>query len=365
MDCLAEGIAAQRAGQVDDAMRLFRAAARATPLDNRPRHNLGWLLYERRQVQEAEAEFRAAMALKPEETAHHMGLGYVLQQCGRFAEAEAEFREALRLSPDHNAARVALSFQILAQGRLAEGFALSEHRVKPDATGQFTMPEWRGEPLDGRRLLVWREQGFGDQIQMARFLPALTGGDITYSGFPPIAPIIEQFPGIRYQRLVDMNHYDLWTVPMSLPHRLGVTEQTLPTAPYISGRATRRGGIGVMWRGNAQPDPDRSLPQALAGALLSLPGAVSLAPEDTGATDFQATADLIAGLDAVVSVDTSVAHLAGAMGKPLHVMLPALGADWRWMRGETCIWYPTARLHRQTTHGDWGPVLEAVIRALT
>ena len=333
MDSLAEGIAALRAGRADDAVRLFRLAAAAAPHDSRPQHNLGSvLLYELKRPAEAEAAYRVAIARNPTDAAHHMGLGYALQTPGRFAEAEIAFREALRLQPTHPDVKTAIAFQLLAQGRLAEGFELFEHRKKPDASSAFTIPEWNGEPLAGKRLLIWREQGFGDQIQMARFLPLLPRDEarITYAGYAEIAPLITQVPGIAFETAIDTRDFDYWTSPMSFPHRLGVNERTLPTAPYLTGRARGSGGVGVMWRGNATPDPDRSLPESLAGAVMSLPGAISLAPEDTGATTFQDTADIIAGLDAVVTIDTAVAHLAGAMGKPTHIMLPALVRDWRW-----------------------------------
>jgi len=131
--------------------------------------------------------------------------------------------------------------------------------------------------------------------------------------------------------------------------------------PYLAGQGPRAGRFGVAWRGNARPDPGRSLPAALAARLLALPGAVSLDPEASGVADFQDTANLIASLDFVVSIDTSVAHLAGAMGKPLWLLLQARSTDWRWMQP----WYPSARIFRQPTQGDWAGAVAAVEAALT
>ena len=146
---------------------------------------------------------------------------------------------------------------------------------------------------------------------------------------------------------------------MSLPRWF----RPVPTEPYLRGHAaTRPGGVGIVWRANADPDPCRAIPEALAQELLALPGAVSLAPEDTGAKDFQDTADLIAGLDRVISVDTSAAHLAGAMGKPTQVLLHARSADWRWLesRPGVAAWYPSARILRQPTRGDWRGLIDQI-----
>jgi hypothetical protein len=124
--------------------------------------------------------------------------------------------------------------------------------------------------------------------------------------------------------------------------------------------------LGVVARGNPEHNNDRnrSLDEASAAALMSLPGAVSLKPEDTGARDFRDTAAILMGLDRIVTVDTSVAHLAGALGLEAHVLLPAIGCDWRWGQGETTPWYPSLRLLRQRTPGDWSGVIEDVRRHL-
>jgi hypothetical protein len=164
-----------------------------------------------------------------------------------------------------------------------------------------------------------------------------------------------------------LSGYDFWTMPLSLPAVLGVTAGTLPRSPYLAGTPRRvEGRVGVMWRGNPAQDNDhhRSLPPELGARLLSLPGAVSLAPEDTGVTDMQDTADLIACLDLVISVDTSVAHLAGAMGKPVWVLLPARGWDWCWPRHDATLWHPSARAFTQPAPGQWAPVIDAVEREL-
>jgi hypothetical protein len=150
-----------------------------------------------------------------------------------------------------------------------------------------------------------------------------------------------------------------------LPHLCGATLEALPPPWPIRGDArASTGRIGVVTHGapSHANDANRSLPRAAAARLLALPGAVSLRPEDTSAKDFQDTADLIAGLDQVITVDTAVAHLAGSMCKPTTILLPHLRTDWRWMRGRSdSPWYPSVSLVRQDASGDWmGPVLAAV-----
>ncbi|MBL8556316.1 MAG: hypothetical protein JNL41_18725, partial [Phenylobacterium sp.] len=144
---------------------------------------------------------------------------------------------------------------------------------------------------------------------------------------------------------------------------------TLPSAPYLRAATRPAGGrIGVATRGNPghSNDAHRSLPADVAAELLALPGAMSLEPEATGAKDFAETAAIVAGLDLVIAVDTAVAHLAGALGRPAWILLPRIFTDWRWMEGRAdSPWYPTARLFRQASPGDWSAVLAEVRRTLT
>jgi hypothetical protein len=160
---------------------------------------------------------------------------------------------------------------------------------------------------------------------------------------------------------------DAWTLMGSLPWRLGVTLESLPSAPYLAAAPRGPGGIGVVWRGSPthRNDATRSLPPKLGAELLTLPGAVDLDPAATGARDLADTAEIVAGLDQVITVDTAVAHLAGALGRPVSILLPKLNTDWRWLRGRPdSPWYPSARLYRQETARDWRPVLDAVTRDL-
>lgn len=284
--------------------------------------------------------------------------------------AEQAFRQVLALDPQHPTAAFELGMVLLAAGRFEEGFRLYDTREQRTRRGAFmrgayAYPEWQGEPLAGQRLLVIGEQGFGDQILMARFLPALGAAAITYAGPPELARLFSPLR-VDYLRTTEAKtrpEADFWLFSMSLAARMGATLETLPGAPYLTGHGPPRGGIGVVTKGAAYNANDRyrTLPAEIAAELLALPGAVDLQPEATGAADFQDTADRIAGLDLVISVDTSVAHLAGAMGKPVWVLLSAHGLDWQWMAGRSdSPWYPSARLFRQPAPGDWRSVMDAV-----
>ncbi len=274
---------------------------------------------------------------------------------------------------------------LLAAGRYAEGWPLMEARtvVRPDAAPPIdvSFPEWRGEPLEGRSILVGVEQGFGDQIMLARFAAALAdrGARVTLATRRPLTALLAQAPGVAQVVAVDkderaaIGRHDYWIRCFSLPYRLGVTLETLSGAAYLQAPPDRRerwrgrgGGVGVMWRTSPTGfnAAAKSLPDEQAQRLLDL-GAVSLQPEDTGVADFADTAAIIEQLDLVVSVDTSVAHLAGALGRPCWTLLPVRGQDWRWLRGRTdSPWYASMRLFRQARPDDWASVLDEVEAAL-
>ncbi|MGA0605806.1 glycosyltransferase family 9 protein [Phenylobacterium sp. VNQ135] len=270
---------------------------------------------------------------------------------------------------------------LLREGRWAEGWPLLDTRVRlaPDLVppGPATYPEWMGEPLEGRSILVWIEQGLGDQIMFGRFatlLKARGAGRVTLVCRPPVAPVLETIPGVDAVVAIPVNgsapipRHQLWTRYFSLPARLGITLETLPSDPYVRAPHPRPAGqgFGLVWRTSVTGGVAhaKTLPEAQARRLAEL-GAVSLHPEDTGARDLGETADIISGLRLVVSVDTAVAHLAGAMGKPVWILLHR-PADWRWLdeARTDSPWYPSARLFRQKTPGDWEPVVSQVLAEL-
>jgi len=307
--------------------------------------------------------------------------GVVFEDQGRLAEAEAAFRAALRLAPDQYATEARLGALLLSLGNLPEGFRHFEarHGEPRLAKPKLPFPEWQGEPPAGRRLLIWPEQGFGDQIQFARFAPVLKaqGAEVTLLCRPGLERLFEQsLDGIDVRAAagaVEFPDPDYWVMGPSLAGRMGMTLETLPNAPYLRAAGPAPDlppgfRVGLVATGNPQHanDANRSLHPTAAARLRALPATlVELDPAKSGARDFADTAAIIEALDLVITVDTSVAHLAGALGKPCWVLLPALKTDWRWLRDRAdSPWYPSLRLYRQPAPGDWDSVLAAVARDL-
>lgn len=277
---------------------------------------------------------------------------------GRDEEAAEICRTILAVDPSHRAARWTLGTLLIAAGDFAEGWALYEARRELPETQILSpptsSPEWDGSAV--RRLLVWGEQGHGDQIMFARYIPPLVarGIDVTLACRPALVRLFSNL-GARVVPMagtVSTPRSDAWCLMGSLPRHF----PEIPSAPYLPSPARGR-GIGVMATGEASHPNDarRSLFGPAAEDLLRL--GRDLSPQATGARDFQDTADIIASLDLVISVDTAVAHLAGAMGKACWVLLP-YPSEWRWGRsGETTPWYSSARLFRAAP----GEALDAVV----
>jgi hypothetical protein len=326
----------------------------------------------------AAAIYRRLVALGPDDPEPRHHLAGALARLGDLAGAEREYRRALELAPGAVGTARVLAVLLLSQGRYAEGFALFEarHALAQYAKPELPYPEWRGEDLAGKRLLIWPEQGFGDQIQFARFAPVAKarGAEVTLLCRPALTRLFAGSLGVEVlaaEGAVSFPDPDCWVMTMSLAARFGASVDALPSAPYLFApdpKPPRPRGlrIGLMARGNPAhgADATRSLPAEAEAELRALPAeVVGLAPEETGARDFADTADVVAGLDLVISVDTAAAHLAGAMGKPCWVLLPALWQDWRWLRGRSdSPWYPSVRLVRQQTPGDWTPELARIRR---
>ncbi len=361
----AAATAAHGAGELETAERLYRAIlAQADHLDSL--HNLAVILERSGRYDEAGQLYRRAVDAAPGAARQLLAWATFLRVDRRPEAAEPLLRQVLAWRPDDEDAAYQLGMTLLALGRQVEGWAFHDLRqIRRKMLRQtLRFPEWRGEPLAGKRLFILREQGFGDQIMMARFLPRLAAAEVTYLGPPQLHRLFADL-GVSYQDtgpgpLVAPPH-DYWTLPYSLP-RWSEPAKDLG-APYLTGRAeTGHGRIGVVWRGEPANSNNvyRSLPPDQARRLLELPGAVSLDPADTGARDFQATADIIAGLDLVITIDTAVAHLAAGMGRPVWVLLAAHATDWQWAFAAGAGWYPSARLFWQATAGDWTAVVDRV-----
>jgi hypothetical protein len=328
---------------------------------------------------EAEAKISEAWAIAPT-LGGAQALGFVRYLHGDFGAAEAWFLKALAIDPQFALARASLGMALLGQGRWAEGFV--EHdawRRVPDPqldpAPDLGLPFWSGEPVAGKNVLIWGEEGLGDQIMYARFTRPLqeAGAEVIWICRSPLQRLLAEGLGVTAvarQGTLEIEDADYLAPSSRLPMIFMRGATAPPPAPYFAQpRPLKADGLtlGVMARGNPALDNDRnrSLPPEAAAELLALSGAVSLAPEDTGARDFWDTAAIIAGLDRVITVDTAVAHLAGALGKPVWVLLPAIGCDARWGRGRSDTpWYPSMRLFRQQDAGDWSSVIAAIKAAL-
>jgi hypothetical protein len=255
--------------------------------------------------------------------------------------------------------------QLFAEGSYAEAWPLYEARRKlkaqMNAAPIASCPEWQGEDLAGKKIVVCAEQGFGDQLMFGRYLPLLSahGAEVIIACHPAYMARLFETLGYWTQpfhtdRPIPMADY--WAPICSLPYRLGILAP--PPARYLDLQLSSGGGIGVVTKGNPAHanDRHRSLPDDVDTDILSL--GRNLMPEATGAFDFLDTANVVSGLDGVITVDTAIAHLAGAMGKPCCVLLPWLGMDWRWRDGVKTDWYPDFQLFRQSPDSDWSAAID-------
>jgi len=383
-DAFARASELQRNADFAGAVEAYREATRQVVTVNAAL-NLGVCLTELGEFDEAERWLVLTARHRPTNPMVRRLLGNALAEKSAYDRAELEYRTGMALAPEDGACRLALSGLLLKTGRYAEGWPLLEARVElnPDTVPPVNVgfPQWNGQPLGGGSVLVWYEQGFGDQIQFCRFaegLKARGAGHVAFACRPPLVDLLKTAPGIDevisapQGATISVRSYDVWTRYFSLPGALGITLENLPNAPYLAAPADRRArwkgfsGVGLAWR--ASPTGfngrNKTLPGPLAREILDL-GAISLDPEDTGVSDFADTAAIIEQLDLVISIDSAVAHLAGAMGKPCWTLLPRLRCDWRWGVGRRdSPWYRAMRLYRQQTVGDWRPVVDEVVADL-
>lgn len=331
----------------------------------------------------AERHYRAAAAEPRLAERAWFHLARLLEHAGRGDEVVEVRRTLCELAPQKPDYRLALGAALLAQGRFAEGWTHHEARLERGASVRpdLDYPEWDGGPV--RSLTVWDEEGVGDSIQFSRFLPQLAarGVDVTLIGRSTLNPLMAQLGAktVRGDVGGQAPRAEAWTMLCSLPLKMGVTLEDLSGAPYLQAPEDRREvwgrriheslQIGVVDTGNpAQAaNPARSLPPEGASFLQSLPGAIPLRPNafPVPLNDFADTAAVIERLKLVITVDTAVAHLAGALGKPCWLLLTAEYRDWRWMYDRTdSPWYASMRLYRQPRPGDWATVLRSVAQDL-
>ncbi|PLZ01123.1 hypothetical protein CY652_17725 [Burkholderia sp. WAC0059] len=409
-------------GRHDEAITAFEAVLALQPRLAPALLGLGNALAARNRHEEASPALERAVGIDPKFALAWLALGTTRHALGRHETALRAFGEALRVRPDLAAAHFNRALVWLTLGDFRRGLPEYEWRLDPasrrgaspaatdnDATQTAASPaRWNGEPLAGRTLLVQAEQGFGDTLQFMRFVPLLAqrepGARIVFEVQPPLLPLVAPMAADWRVTVVARGgarpRAALHCPLLSLPLALGTTFDTLPgPAPGLAAppayRRKRRGSlggqakrkIGLAWSGRIQRNENRALPLAALEPLFALDGIdwIVLQPEldaaDAAAldrhpcrrrihrpgkplSDFADTAAVIERLDAVVSVDTSIAHLAGSLGCPLWLMLP-FAADWRWFAGtDDSPWYPRARLVRQPRPGAWADVVERIARAL-
>jgi hypothetical protein len=321
---------------------------------------------------QAERLYRLAIGMIAGRSGPRHNLGTLLRSLGRLEEARDMLFSVLAREPDLAATRYALGMVLMGLGDYPSGWPLYESRRDlPELkviTPNLPFPEWTGQDLAGKRIVLFPEQGLGDNIQFARFTLTLRdrGAQVLLLCRPPLRRLLaHSLDGVEVlaaEGQVEMGEPDYWALFGSLPRPLGLTLQTIPNAPYLRAPAAspRPDGaprIGLVTKGNPihQNDARRSLQPVDAERLRAILGStLSLHPEDSGAKDFADTAAIVDSLDLVVTVDTSVAHLAGAMGKRACVLVPGFATDWRWLQGrEDSPWYPSLRLLRSTVDGDW------------
>jgi len=356
---------------------------------------LGSVFLHRDDHQAAVCELERALALDPTHGNAFNNLGVTRNLMGARAAALAAFEKSLEHAPDHVYAHCNYAQQLLMEGRFDQGWRCHEWRLeRPNYRRDLTAPRWQGEPLDGRRILLWAEQGLGDAIQFVRFAPlvAARGGRVLVECKPQLHRLFAGVEGVDSVADVgDGGAYDLHCPMMSLPLVFETRPDHIPGAvPYLPHPevATPEAPVGAFkvglnWAGNPDNTRDRQRSRPLAEfapladvdgvAFFSLqwgagseqqpPPGMSLVDLCLGQKDFYDTAGAMAALDLIISVDSAAAHLAGGLGWPTWLILDRV-ADWRWMVGrEDTPWYPSTRIFRRES--DWPGLFERMAAELS
>jgi Flp pilus assembly protein TadD len=401
------GLALQRAGRLDEAIASLRQALSLSG-GRFPDawFNLGNALRDIGQLDGAVGAYQHALALQPAHRKAMNNLGNALHLLGRLDEAMDIHQKTLQLAPEWPLARYNRGITLLFQGDFERGWPEYEQRLSapelPLPAFKFNSPRWDGSELKGKRILVYSDQGFGDAFFAMRYIPMIAQekrGHVIVACQSELERLARGIAGVReVVTQVDANlHYDVHAAMMSLPYLFKTTLATIPqVVPYISAdphlraqwqarlAAARGAKIGIAWSGRAYP-VGRSIPiEMLADGLKNF-GGVTFVNLQKGASskdlqtasqnlpfldlsadiaDFADTSALVDNLDLVITVDTAVAHLAGAMGKPTWVLLQHV-PDWRWLLDrDDSPWYPTMKLFRQPAPQDWQSVVRAVTREM-
>jgi tetratricopeptide (TPR) repeat protein len=402
------GIALSVAGKFDEAIVHFRRAINLNGDFAAAYSNLGGALRETGRLEETVVAMRSALGLNPNLPQLYINLGMTLTDLGEIDQAMATYDQCLSINPNFPRAHWNRSLLYLLRGDFPRGWAEYEWRWRfPESmkNRRYAQPRWEGGALQGKTIYIYPEQGFGDMMQFLRFLPEVTarGGKIVLESPPELLRLFQKQPGV--ERIVLAGEtpaaFDVHCPLLSLAGILGATAQSIPgNTGYLKTdeELVRKWGerfdgrddrlrVGLAWAGRPTHNSDRKRSMKLAefGPLASVGGVAfySLQKGDAAAqaaqpppglplvnwtaelTDFAETAALIQHLDLIVSVDTAVVHLAGAMGKPVWVLLSRI-PDWRWMLDrEDSPWYPTVRLFRQRETGKWQEAIDRLREALS
>jgi len=400
------GNALQNNGQIDEAIACYNNAVQINPYYDEAYNNLGCAFYEKGNFDEAIANFKKTLQINPYNTLAHNNLGQSLLEKVQIHEALLCFQKAIQLKPDYALAHFNKSLALLLSGDFKEGlkeyqwrWKLEEHKMR-----NFSRPLWNGSFIKNATILLHTEQGLGDTIQFIRYAPmvAAKGAKVIAECQKELATLLQSIEGI-HQIVIqgeELPAFDVHCPLLSLPLVLNTTLENIPAkTPYINAdplliqkwreRVRDDNGVvkvGIAWAGGPRHKKDRyrSCSLEVFSPLAQLdditcyslqkgdaaqqaknpPEGIKLIDYMEEIKDFSDTAALIENLDLVISVDTAVAHLAGALGKPVWTLLP-YAADWRWLLDrEDSPWYPTMRLFRQPSLDNWMPVMDRLISEL-
>ncbi len=405
------GLVYHEQGRMQEAMKWYRKALEKNHGHAAAHYNLGKAFHDLAQHDDAIGLYQKAINLKPDYYRAYNNMARAWQDLLQIDRAIDGYQKAIAIKPDYAEAHFNLSTALLLTGDFANGGREYEWRFKRHGwtntyPHRFAQPRWQGECFDGKRLLIHSEQGFGDVLQFIRYLPMVkrfgSAGTIIFETRKSLISLIKNFPGI--DEIIEMHHdkgpataFDLYAPLLALPAIFQTRLETIPdTVPYIhadprkidewKSRLPHKGlKVGLVWAGTAV-DPNRSCPLDKFAMLATMPDLhlvglqkgpeaerlkleglpQNLQVENVGEEleDFADTAAVIHNLDLIISIDTSVAHLAGAMGKPTWLLLP-FSPDWRWLLNrEDSPWYPTMRLFRQPSPGNWKSVGQQIASEL-
>lgn len=412
------GVAWQKQGNLVAAIERYQKAIRLNPNLPEAHSNLGHALKEQGNFEAAIAHYRLALQLAPTAPEAYRHLAESLHEQGSMAEAIALLDHALTLYPGNVQLQGSRLRAILIAGNLRDGFAAYDPWRLARSARSFVQPAWDGTALNGATILLYAEPGagLGDTMQFVRYVPlvAQCGGHVIVECQQPLLRLLDTLQGLKTLVAAGdpLPAFDVQASLLSLPRLFSTTLETIPAVPYLSAPPEndreRKGveaikrmeappnifelqapspnalNVGIVWGGdpNHLHDQERSCPLAAFQAFLNTPevafyslqkGAHSVELARASGCindwsdrleDFAATARAIDQLDLILSVDTAVAHLAGAMAKPVWVLL-TFAPDWRWlMQRRDSPWYPTAQLFRQSRPHDWAGVCTQVAQAL-